>query len=197
MRSPRPDRGLTLLEMIVTLLIASLIVLVTFQSLHVFAVARERVAAYGATLDRNRLVLGWLRDSSESLIAAPKPVFKGDAEGFEGTVTAPVLERAGVPTPVRWRVDASGLAALDYSEFGGKPLLLPLPEGGRLHFEYFDASGRPHDQWPPALGEHPDLPAAIALLAGPDGDQPLLIAAILGARKPWLQPGPFDAAGDE
>lgn len=197
MHSPRPHRGLTLLEMIVTLLIASLIVLVTFQSLHVFAVARERVAAYGATLDRNRLVLGWLRDSSESLIAVPKPVFKGDAKGFEGTVTAPVLERAGVPTPVRWRIDASGLAALDYREFDGKPLLLPLPEGGQLHFEYFDASGKPHDQWPPALGEHPDLPAAIALLAGPDGDHPLLIAAILGARKPWLQPGPFDAAGDE
>ena len=187
--------GFTLLETIVALLISSLAVAMVFQSLRVFAVARDRVAATGATLDRNRLALAWMRQSVEGLLATNAVPFKGDRQDWAGATTGAMLARPGVPEVVKWRLSGNGAAAAAYRQGHGAETVLPLP-AGRLGFLYLDADGRTHRQWPPALGTYPQLPAAIALVSA-DHAQPLFIAPVLAHHEPLPSQGPFDAEGDE
>ena len=189
-------RGFTLLETIVALLISTLAVAMVFQSLHVFALARDRVAAAGATMDRNRLALAWMRESAESLLATDAIPFKGERERWSGVSSAALLTRSGVPEAVQWQLSGDGAAAAAYRQNrSNKQLVLPMP-AGRLHFVYVDAEGKAHRQWPPALGTYPQLPAAIALVSA-DRAQPLFIAAVLAHHDPLSNQGPFDAEGDQ
>ncbi len=188
-------RGFTLLETIVALLISTLAVAMVFQSLHVFALARDRVAAAGATMDRNRLALAWMRQSAECLLATDAIPFKGERERWSGVSSAALLTRSGVPEAVQWQLSGDGAAAAAYRQNRDKQLVLPMP-AGRLHFVYVDAEGKAHRQWPPALGAYPQLPAAIALVSA-DRAQPLFIAAVLAHHDPLSNQGPFDAEGDQ
>lgn len=188
------QRGFTLLETIVALLISSLAVAMVFQNLHVFALARDRVAAAGATMDRNRLALAWMRQSAEGLLATDALPFQGGRTRWRGISVASVLSRPGVPERVQWQLSSQGAAAAAYRQNHGRQRVLPLP-AGRLHFVYLDADGKTHRQWPPALGTYPQLPSAIALISA-DHAQPLFVAAILASHNPLPDQGPFDAAGD-
>ncbi len=191
----RRARGFTLLETIVALAISMMVVTIVFQSLRVFSLARERVAATGATVDRNQLTLAWMRDSVAGLLAVDKKPFKGNASGWSGTTTNAMLQPEGIPVPVRWRLGQNGAPAIAYREWDGSALVLPAP-ARELRFVYLDAKGDAHAHWPPRLGEFPDLPSAIALLA--QGHQaPLLVVAVIGQKKPLTDQGPFDTEGDQ
>ncbi|EQD60412.1 type II secretion system protein, partial [mine drainage metagenome] len=165
------------------------------QSLSVFGLARERVAATGATVDRNQLTLAWMRDSVASLLAVDKKPFKGNASGWSGTSANAVLQPAGIPVPVRWQLGQNGAPAIAYSEWAGHALVLPAP-AGELRFAYLDAKGEQHSHWPPRLGEFPDLPAAIALEVQGHA-APLFVVAIVGQKKPLTDQGSFDTEGDQ
>ena len=188
-------RGFTLLETIVALAISMLVVTIVFQSLRVFSLARERVAATGATVDRNRLTLAWLRDCAAGLLAVDGKPFKGDAKGWSGTTANAVLQQVGIPVPVHWQVGSGGSPAILYRQWQERALVLPAP-ASELHFVYLDAKGNVHTHWPPRLGKFPDLPSAIALLAR-GHESPLLIQAVIGHKQPLTDQGPFDAEGDQ
>ena len=191
----RRARGFTLLETIVALAISMMVMTIVFQSLRVFSLARERVAATGATVDRNQLTLAWMRDSVAGLLAVDKKPFKGNASGWSGTTANAMLQPAGIPVPVHWRLGQNGAPAIAYREWDDAALVLPAP-ARELRFVYLDAKGDAHTHWPPRLGEFPDLPSAIALEAL--GHQaPLLIVAVIGQKKPLIDQGPFDTEGDQ
>ncbi|MCK9366962.1 MAG: prepilin-type N-terminal cleavage/methylation domain-containing protein [Metallibacterium scheffleri] len=190
----RHTHGFTLLETIVALAISMMVVTIVFQSLRVFSLARERVAATGATVDRNQLTLAWMRDSVASLLAVDKKPFKGNASGWSGTTANAMLQAAGIPVPVHWQLGQNGAPAIAYREWNGPALVLPAP-ARELRFAYLDAKGAVHSHWPPRLGEFPDLPAAIALEARGHA-APLFVVAIIGQKKPLTDQGAFDTEGD-
>jgi prepilin-type N-terminal cleavage/methylation domain-containing protein len=188
-------RGFTLLETIVALLISSFAVAMVFQSLRIFVLARDRVAASGATLDRDQLALTWMRQSAEGLLSTNAVVFKGNRHDWSGVTTAAMLARPGVPQLVQWNLSVNGTPAAAYVQGSNSRLTLMMPAGG-LEFLYMDEDGKTHRQWPPAMGAFPQLPSAIALEAI-GRDRPLFVAPVIAAHNPLPNQGPFDAEGDQ
>lgn len=211
-----PAAGFTLLEMLVVLLIAGMALTLTTQALGQFQRAHARASASERAGREYRLSEAWFRDSVRALTAAddtgraaadtrrnaspdqPSAVFKGRSDGFSGLTLAPVLAGQGIPVVQAWRVVA-GPAGTDVLELReeGQRLLLSLPGSGRLHLHYLDDEGKLHDQWPPALGKWPQLPAAVVLELAPGADgigAATVVAAVMGPREPLVlpyEPEPF------
>lgn len=208
--------GFTLLEMLVVLLIAGMALTLTTQALGQFQRAHARASASEQAGREYRLSEAWFRDSVRALTAAadtgtvvadtrrvgspdePSAVFKGRSDGFGGLTLAPVLAGQGIPVVQAWQV-ISGPAGTEVLELReeGQRVLLSLPGSGRLHLHYLDDEGKLHEQWPPALGAWPQLPAAVVLelAPGPDGiGAATVVAAVTGPRKPLVlpyEPEPF------
>lgn len=154
------QRGLTLVEMLVALMIAGFALALAAQSLGQWRRAQERVATTTQAGRETRMVESWLRDSIRGLVAIADNRFEGDARGFAGMTLTPVLQAGGTPQRQRWRLDDDATLTL---EEAGKVVSLPQLALSRPRFTYLDADGKAHDRWPPALGQHPPLPAAIGL----------------------------------
>lgn len=197
MTSDRRQRGFTLLEMLVVMLIAGMALVLTTQALGQYQRAHTRAIASERTGREQRSSEAWFRDAVrglEALAPAPgasagaTPAFEGDARGFSGTTLSPVLQRQGIPTAQRWRI-ATTTAGTDQLELeeGGTTVAMPLPASSALRLHYVDARGAMHDRWPPALGAWPQLPDAIVLELAPAPGAPqgaLVAAAVLGPRDP-------------
>lgn len=217
MKSPESSamRGFTLMEMLVVLLIASMALALTTQALSQYQRAYARTSASAQASREYRLSASWLRNSIQALIPspttgasanavggglmpdAPLPVFDGDNHGFSGLTLAPVLAGQGVPVLQAWQV-VRGPAGTDVLELQeeDRRILLSFPGTGRLQLHYLDDKGKVHDQWPPALGVWPQLPAAVVLevASGADGfGAATLAAAVTGPRQPLQLPYEPDA----
>lgn len=192
-------RGFTLLEMLVVVLIAGMALALTSQALTQFQHAQERASASAQGGREYRLAERWFHDSVTGLYAAgdpwhpgpqPRrpqnvvagpddlPVFQGSERGFSGLTLLPVLAGQGIPTLQVWSIvpGNAGNDALALEE-DGKHLVLRFPDAGRLRLHYLDGKGDAHPQWPPAQGQWPQLPAAIALELG---SGTVLVAAVTG-----------------
>jgi len=192
--SDRSARGFTLLEMLVVLLIAGLALVLTTQALGQYQRAHTRAIASERAGREQRTSEAWFRDSVRGLQAlAPAPgttvpdAFEGDARGFHGTTLSPVLQGQGVPTQQRWRIESrAGVDRLALDE-DGQAIELALPRARALRLQYLDAEGKLHDRWPPALGQWPQLPAAILLELAPlpgGGSGQVIAQSILGPPQP-------------
>lgn len=205
----RADRGFTLLEMMVVMLIAAMALALTTQALEQYRRAHSRALASERLGRDTRLTEAWFRASVRGLYPAvdettPRNTlvfgrseeaapFKGSATTFSGVTLAPVLAGQGVPAMQSWTVeDAPGALPALRLEEEGHTLLLPFPLISALRFYYLDARGKLHEQWPPRLGTWPQLPEAIVLelRAGPadaahDG---VIVANVMGPRSPYRNP---------
>jgi len=202
-------QGFTLLEMLVVMLIAGMALTLTTQALGQYQRAHARALANERSGRELRLSEAWFSDAVRGLYpagtdtasrermtfgasAATAP-FKGGADRFSGTTLAPVFAGQGVPVDQAWQLvgGPEGLLQLRVEE-EGKSVDLPLPRAERAEFQYFDAEGKLHAEWPPALGQWPQLPDAIALSLTPlPGDATsggTIVAAILGPKTPYRNP---------
>lgn len=176
--------GLTLLEMMVVLMIAGMALALGYQSLAQWRRAETSIAGLGGDLRQQRLAQQWFESSLRGLLPVESAAFVGDAARLSGVTTRPVLASQGGASAVEWRIDPETPALL--LEEDGKSLRLPLETTGTIRFVYLDQEGKEHDQWPPKLGLHPHLPAAIALVQQPaNGQRPRYwLAAIAGRPDP-------------
>lgn len=175
-RVPRA-RGFTLMETLVVLVLVSLTVLVLFQMLGSYRIARERVAVSAGGIDRRALVEAWFTDSVRGLQALERRPLEGVEDGFAGITLNPVLAPPGSPTPVEWRlVREGGERLLVYSEDGAERWRLPLRAESDAGFVYFSRDGREARRWPPEAGTQEPLPGSIALVQGDMAH----IASVLG-----------------
>lgn len=175
--------GLTLLEMMVVLMIAGMALALGYQSLAQWRRAEASISGLGGDLRQERLAQQWFESSLRGLLPVEAVAFSGDAGHLSGITTRPVLASQGGASVVEWRIDPQAPALL--LEEDGKSLRLPLATG-TTRFAYLDQEGKEHDQWPPKLGLHPHLPAAIALVQQPaDGQRSRYwLAAIAGKPDP-------------
>jgi len=183
------QRGLTMLEMIVVLLVASLAITLAFQSLGQWQRARVAVSNVSGAILEDFLTERWLESSLRSLIALDGRRFEGTPERLKGVAIQPVLSHQGGDAPVEWSLrDEGGYISLNLTE-NRQSLSLPLEGVNAARFRYQDKDGAFHTQWPPALGLHDQLPALIVLEQEFDnGRQRVWASSISGARNPYYNP---------
>lgn len=197
MTDARRQSGLSLVEMLVVMMVAGFALMLATQSLGQWQRAQQRIG-YTTQLGREqRLIESWWLASARGQQAVAETPFEGDARGFRGVSLQPVLLPAGTPAATAWRLDEQPRQPLALVlEEGGRHLALTVAEAEDARFTYLDHEGETHPQWPPALGLHPMLPAAIGLdyLDARTGSRRLWLASIAGPAKPT--PTPFEPESD-
>lgn len=187
---PRFNRGLTLMEMLVTLVLVSLATMLMFQMLGTYRIANERVQAQSGVIDRGALFHAWFRDTVHGLYTAEGLVFTGAASGFSGISLNPLYGSEGAPMEIEWRIINAGNAlAIAYLEGGRERWQRPLKGSVKSYFVFLDAEGRIHETWPPKLGEHvvDSLPAQIALVREDEASEQTMVAAVMGPLEPVVR----------
>ena len=171
--------GLTLVELLVTLLLVSMLGTLLVQSIAFFAAHYERVQRVTRDAARTDLQQRWFASSVRGLVPLGIPArrFAGGPAEFRGTTLLPLEAAAGLPVQVRWSIaageDDRGRPAvvIGYAENGG-PHRRVLAQAGPLAFQYADAARTWHDRWPPpapegdASGTGEWTPSQVRLVAG-------------------------------
>ncbi len=192
------QRGFTLVEMIVVLIIASLTMMLGFQSLTQWQRAQEALSRITSSTRSTGLVEAWWRESATGATAVLDAPFKGTPDGFEGFTLTPVFGTQGSTTTVVWKV--AGAA--------GEPLRLELTEDDKTRqfelpdiragrFSYVSREGKVSDRWPMTLGkpeEDTNLPALIRLsLKDSEGrEASTWVAAVSGPLDPVYKPAQIE-----
>lgn len=191
----RRQGGLTLLEMMVVLLIAGMAITLGFQSLGQWRRANAAISDISGATQQATLTESWFEGSLRSLIPLQEIEFQGRRDRLTGVAVQPVQSHQGGATGIEWFIRREGGEQCLILIEDGKRLELPLPGVTSANFGYLDKDGRLYDQWPPKLGLHDHLPAAIVLEQEmDDGGQRQWAANIAGARNPRFNP--FEAESD-
>lgn len=178
----RAPPGFTLMETLVMLVLVSFSVLLMFQMLGTYRVARERVVSVGAGIDREALFEDWYADSVGGLHAVDGAPLSGDEAAFSAVTLNPMLAGPGAPVQVRWSLEAGpdGTWTVRYAEAGEERWSLPLATREPPRFAYVDEAGKVHASWPPDLGLQQALPRAVALVRGAGADERVHAVAVRG-----------------
>lgn len=178
--------GMTLLEMMVVLIIAAMALALGFQSLGQWRRAEAAISALGSQVRQQTLARDWLQSSLRALTPVEDDAFSGTRDALHGVTLQPIAATQGGATGIDWKIENGGSGVLlAVSEAGAPALQLPLPAAAAAEFAYLDAEGELHEQWPPPLGQHDHLPAAILLrIRDSDGRVRLWGAHIVGIRNP-------------
>ena len=177
-RSPRPrpaphsNRGVTLLEMLVVLVLVSLLGTLLIQGVGFFLGKYASVKRIHQGTSLAALRQHWFVSTVQAMLPSRLEArrFTGDASSFEGVTLQSLAAEAGLPARARWSIgrdDASG--AVVYEQEGGTPWTVMTSSDEGLAFQYADSAGRWHDRWPIASGsgdrrkEH--IPRMIRLVA--------------------------------
>lgn len=162
------ERGFTLLELLVVLVLVSFITALMMQGMSYVARVNEAFMGESDLRQTRERVFGWFGDAI-TFLSAPEPSdpagrFRGDALSFEAVTLNSVDRREGIPVPFAFRLEAQGnVAELIYVrriEASRWPLLSVASDA---HFEYLDAQGQWHSDWPPTPQLADLLPNAVAL----------------------------------
>lgn len=187
--------GLTLVEMLVTLILISMIATVVMQGMDYLW---RLQTSYNDVLDRQArhgMFTSWWRDSIRGLVTV-KPQsdrrFSGSPSRLRGLSLHAPGAAPDTPAMLDWRIgtDGGGARALFY----GDQRLLPLPEDA--HFAYLDQQRRSHTRWPPAdPADNPhdrQLPNTVLIVSD---DAVLLAAAPMVPQAP-VAPDLLNGQGD-
>lgn len=192
---PYRQKGLTLLEMMVVLMIAAMAIALGFQSLGQWRKANAAISNISGATQQASLTESWLKTSLRSIIPVQEEPFEGSSDKIQGIAVQPVMSTQGGASKVEWHIQTTSNTLYLVLQEDGKSLQLALPQTKKAHFSYLDSEGKTFAQWPPKLGLHDHLPAAIVLTQEQESGPILLWAsAIAGARNPL--PAPFQSDDD-
>jgi len=161
------QRGLTLVELLVTLLLVGLAASLVTGGISQAGGLLARVTADQGLIYDELMARAWLRQSIE---AAVPPL--GDEQEFMGGPAQlrlrsfrPLLGSEGVPTTLAWQATAQG--GLEYLEGEQQMRIDALPP--LIRIEYQDAQLAWHDEWP--VGEEQGLPVRVGFVFAGEDDR--------------------------
>jgi len=175
--SARPQRGFSLLEMLVAVALFAVASALAWGGLRALVQAQEQSAQVTARLGRLQFAIGLLerdamgaaRRGVRDAYGAPRPAFEGTAQRLEftrlGHANPLSLPRAELER-VAWQKRDDQLLRLRWPVLdrapGTRPIEDVLLDGvTALDLVFLDDQGREHRQWPPARGDHGALPRAL------------------------------------
>ncbi len=179
----RAQAGFTLLEMIVTLVVVSLIVVVLMQALQQALGLRTRLLRFERETRMATLQEEWFRDSvSAAVVDLPDALgpMQGDAGAFAMVSAAPL--RGAGPVRIGWSLgdDGHGAQALVYTAGAGDGARAVRVVAGLQDaaFSYLGADGRWRDAWKQEAGKPLPLPRMVRLQATTAAGHLLWLVAI-------------------
>ncbi len=176
------QRGFTLLEMLVVLVLTGMISTILMQGLHQVFQLQTHFGKELFNTQQGEMYTDWFRQSVNSLMpdyVDGKNRFKGNEREFSGLTLSPLSSAADALTPFTWRLKFSadaGQTQLQYGSSDDAATVLSW-KGNSGKFVYIDGTGEAHDVWPPVFGKWPQLPKAI-YLDNQNAIEPHLIVAV-------------------
>ncbi len=179
----RPQRGFTLLETLVALVLIVMAVSLLMSALVQISQIQGRIDALRGERERFDLGLTWWRE----LIGGLQPQgllrrdsFRGEPRRLSGVSINPVgADAPGRATGFSLEIvplDATREIVLRYRA-GSKPIELLRVAGRRARFHYLDANGTAYDEWPPRGDQPPEIPTVVRLAIEDDAGLRDLYAA--------------------
>lgn len=191
------DRGFTLIEVLVVLVITALVSTLLFQALAQVYRLHERFGEQLAQSRAGAMRVDWYRQVLQGLqtdYADGKQRFVGDARHLAGLSATPLTESGGAPQWLTLEVaaDTSVGGELRYSYGSRSTALLQWSSPGRAEFAYLDDAGAEHAVWPPqASGVWPQLPAAVLFRWPKREGADVLVATPAGSREAKIRAMPL------
>lgn len=198
LRDSNSNRGFTLVEMLVVLLIVGMVSGLLFDGAAQLMGMEARLERQLTTLRGQALRADWLRQVVQGLqpdYPEGKQRFKGSRRGFSGLTTNPLSAGYGALQPFAVTLThdaATNSTLLRYVDADNASLLMSWT-GNRGGLRYLDERGEAHEDWPPPLGLWPQLPRAITLEGEGNGAAWVIAAAPFGPT--WPIPRPRDMIG--
>ncbi len=189
----RIQRGFTLIEMLVVLIMVAMISGVLFQALERSYSLQRRFGTELFKVQQGQMATDWYRQTVQGLYPNEldaDDTFRGDASSFSGLTTNPLADDYGAPTPFQWTlVTRSNQTSTElvYRD-GSAPTTVLIWEGTDARFLYVDEQKVVHDQWPPPLGLFPKLPRQIQMKATGAGEPIFIVASVVGPTEPTARP---------
>lgn len=177
--------GFTLLEMLVVLILTGMITTLLLQGLHQIYRLQSHFGAEMFNTRQGAMHIAWYRQTINGLIPdypGGKREFRGERRQLEGLTNAPLNSPESSLVPFRWHLrfdPRRGETLLQYGT-GEEGATILSWQGDSGEFVYLDAKGDPHDTWPPAIGQWPQLPSAVHLQTGKPEQDKIIVAAPLG-----------------
>jgi general secretion pathway protein J len=179
---PRLNRGFTLLEMLVVMVLTALITTLLMGGLSMVYRLQSRFGPEIFNSQHGAMYADWFRLTINGLMPdypdGPH-LFRGEPDRLSGLTLSPLDQPEGALVPFAWSLrfnPQSGQTQLVYGDAPDSPPILAWP-GNAGRFRYLDQQGQAHDNWPPAFGASAQLPVAIRLEL-PSGHSPQLLIAI-------------------
>ena len=184
-RGGRRQRGFTLLEMMVVLIVMTLVGTLLIQGLMHYFKARERVAAALTRTHVTSIQQQWMRDLLGQIEPAASDkawYFRGTQTSLAGVTLRSLDQNAGVPGRFALRLEreADGAqvryypesALLDPDQRSAYKIPKDAPSWPLLNlpplseFRYVDGAGKRHRQWPAPGSLNNQQPRAILIVQG-------------------------------
>ncbi len=185
----RCNRGFTLMEMLVTMVLFAAVSTLVWQALGTLTRLESRLSDSRLFVSEQALRSEWVRQALRGLMNGPQgdPLqFSGDATSLRGYTSMPPWP--GTSGPARLELLLVAEERDEMSLVARRSLRAPEWSlwfwQGEASFSYLDRKSVWHRQWPPLLGEHPTLPVAIRLRGIPGGE---LLVAMLAGNNPMLR----------
>lgn len=186
------NKGFTLLEILVVLILLSLILTMVFQIFSFILNINERSAQLQIKQKQQQLQISWFRKSSSALhpdnIDYPTP-FIGNRSEFKGISLAALDKPIGVPTIIKWKIiNYHNKNILRYYFNENKDVFwdIMIWEKGEGKFLYKASNNRWYETWPPnKFGkEEKQLPNALLFTCLCDKKPITIVANINGHKEP-------------
>lgn len=164
------SRGLTLIELLVTLVITSMVLALLMQMLDQGRQLEARMQRVSESASDAPWRMSLLREAVRGLLPGVEREpdgFRGDELGFSGATLAAPDARGSIAKLLRVRLVARAEGQQLQLEWAGPNQVLVVAQWTTRdgHMRYVDAQGVRHDQWPPAKNTPLQaLPAAVLVL---------------------------------
>ena len=195
----KKNKGLTLLEILVVLVIVSITSTLIFQSLWQLMHLQNRLQQSDQKNESMVLESDWFRQiiSSIYISTSNKEDLTGTDALLKGWTFSPLSSLIGAPTRFQLEIKrdpATGSSKLTYEdEYSARQTLIDFGTA-RVSFTYLDETGEKHQVWPPAFSSEKILPRNVILnIVGKQGIESIVATPMAASTAPQKTINPFEA----